>query len=186
MQITIEPATAFFRIMQTKEAIRYVLHSARYVTDAYLADLEDHELLVRPTPGAHHIAWQLGHLLLSEVMMLNSVEPGSGILFPAGFEQLHTAPKDSADPGGKIAQDIGLGAYYTKAQYLGLRSQLRQKTLELLDAISVDQLGAPGPDKMRAYAPTNGAVLLAIGTHEMMHSGQWAVVRRMLNKPVVV
>ncbi len=56
----------------------------------------------------------------------------------------------------------------------------------MISSISQDDLSLPGPEKMRAYAPTKGAVLLAIGTHELMHVGQWAVLRRMLGKPVVI
>lgn len=172
--------------MQTKDAILYVLQSARYVTNTYLADMEDCELLVRPTPEAHHIAWQLGHLLLSEAMMLNAVKPGSASAFPSGFEELHSVQRGGYDTQGAEASCAALGTFYTKAHYLELRRQLREKTLEVLETISAEQLAAAGPEKMRAYAPTNGAVLLAIGTHEIMHSGQWAVVRRLLNKPVVI
>jgi hypothetical protein len=172
--------------MNTKDAILYVLNTARYVTNAYLSDLSDQELLIRPTPGAHHIAWQIGHLLLSEAMMVNAVTPGSAISFPAGFEVLHAAPKGPAEPAAAYADSAVPGAFYTKDRYVDLRTRLRAKTLELIDSIPLNELDAPGPEKMRAYAPTKGAVLLAIGTHEMMHSGQWAVVRRYLNKPVVV
>lgn len=158
--------------MYTRDAILYVLNSARYVTSAYLGDLSDQDILVRPAPKAHHIAWQLGHLLLSEAMMANGVQAGTGITFPAGFEGGHSSE--------------GEGPYLTKAQYIDLRNAQRERTLMLVREISDHELSLPGPEKMRGYAPTKGAVLLAIGTHEMMHSGQMAVVRRLLEKPVVV
>lgn len=158
--------------MQTKDAILYVLNSARYVTNTYLSDLSDHDILVRPAPNAHHIAWQLGHLLLSEAVMVNGVRAGTGITFPAGFEVCHSAEER--------------GVYLSKAQYIELRDSQREKTIALVQAVSDAELAMPGPEKMRGYAPTKGAVLLAIGTHEMMHSGQMAVVRRLLEKPVVV
>jgi len=158
--------------MHTRDAILYVLNSARYVTSAYLGDLSDQDILVRPAPKAHHIAWQLGHLLLAEAMMANAVQVGTGITFPAGFEVGHSSEGD--------------GPYLTKAEYVDLRNAQRERTLIVIKEISDHELSLPGPEKMRAYAPTKGTVLLAIGTHEMMHSGQMAVVRRLLEKPVVV
>jgi hypothetical protein len=158
--------------MQSKDAILYVLNSARYVTSAYLGDLSDEDIVVRPAPNAHHIAWQLGHLLLSEAIMANGVRAGTGITFPVGFESHHSTD--------------GEGPYLTKAQYIDLRNAQRERTLALVKDIPDQELASPGPEKMRGYAPTKGAVLLAIGTHEMMHSGQMAVVRRLLEKPVVV
>jgi hypothetical protein len=158
--------------MHTRDAILYVLHSARHVTDAYLSDLNDQDIVVRPAPNAHNIAWQLGHLLLSEAMMARSVQTGMGITFPADFEVSHSA--------------AGEGPYLSKAQYIELRTAQRERTLMLVRDISDSELALPGPEKMRSYAPTKGTVLLAIGTHEMMHAGQMAVVRRLLSKPVVI
>jgi hypothetical protein len=164
--------------MQSKDAILYVLQTARYVTSTYLTDLSDDELLVRPVPHSHHIAWQLGHLLLSEAMMASGVRAGAGIALPAGFLERHSA-------GHEYAESCAT-PFLSKAQYLALRTQQREKTIELVQSIAEAELSEPGPEKMRSYAPTKGAVLLAIGTHEMMHAGQWAVVRRLLEKPVVV
>ena len=165
--------------MHTKEAILYVLHSARYVTDRYLSDLSDEDLLVRPVPQGHTMAWQLGHLILSEAMMASAAKAGAAIALPAGFEARHSTAVgyDESDSGA---------AFCSKEEYVRLRTQQRERTLSVVEALSNDELSLPGPEKMRAYAPTKGAVLLAIGTHEMMHSGQFAVIRRVLNKSVVI
>ena len=52
--------------MNAREAIKLNLNSSNMICQGYLADLTDADLLVRPVPGANHIAWQLGHLLISE------------------------------------------------------------------------------------------------------------------------
>lgn len=164
--------------MQTKDAIVYVLNSARFITDAYLSDLNDTDILVRPAQNAHNIAWQLGHLLLSEAMMANSVKAGTSVAFPLGFEEQHGK--------GVSYQSESPNKFLSLAQYKELRIKQRQRVLDLIASVSEEDLALPGPDKMRGYAPTKGAVLLAIGTHELMHSGQWAVTRRVLGKEVVV
>jgi hypothetical protein len=125
-------------------------------------------------------------------MMAGGVRDGSGILLPTKFIENHGKQQaDELHNGSSPEQTHSAAASssvfpYTKSQYLELRSRQRERTLELVESITDVELAAPGPEKMRSYAPTNGAALLAIGTHELMHSGQWAVVRRMLGKPIVV
>ncbi len=52
--------------MHAKDALKTALLSTQNITAMYLADLSDEDILVRPVPGANHIAWQLGHLIHSE------------------------------------------------------------------------------------------------------------------------
>ena len=41
-------------------------------------------------------------------------------------------------------------------------------------------LDAPSPESFREYFPTVGQMFTLIGTHPMMHAGQFVVVRRQL------
>jgi hypothetical protein len=50
-----------------------------------LADFSDAEILMRPVPGANNVAWQLGHLVAAETMMLSAMKPGAAPELPAGF-----------------------------------------------------------------------------------------------------
>ena len=43
----------------------------------------------------------------------------------------------------------------------------------------------PGPESMREYAPTIGAVLMLLATHWLMHAGQFVPIRRKLGKPPI-
>jgi hypothetical protein len=63
---------------------------------------------------------------------------------------------------------------------------VRRATLNLLQALSEEEIFAPGPEFTRGYAPTVSAVFNAIGAHELMHAGQIAVIRRKLQKVVVI
>jgi len=163
--------------MKTHEAIISNLHSARYVITRYLEDLHSEDLLVRPHPDAHHVAWQLGHLVLSECQMVRAVRPGSGYDLPVDFIAKH----DKAN-----AAKSQLADFCAKDHYLSLMEAVRAATLKALGEIPQEQLSNPGPESMRGYAPKVGSVFLAIANHEMMHSGQIAVVRRVLGKPVVI
>lgn len=163
--------------MNTHDAIRALLATSHLVLTRYLSDLADEDLLVRPVPGANHIAWQLGHLITSEYMMIEGIKPGSSPVLPDEFI--------AASRRDMIAVDEAK-SFFPKATYLSLYDAQRAATLAVLPSFSPSDLDAPGPEKMRAYAATVGDVFLTCGTHELMHAGQFAVVRRKLGKPITM
>ncbi len=163
--------------MRAHDVIVQILDTARFVTTTYLSDLSDEELLVRPVPGAHHVAWQLGHLLNSECSMIEGVRPGAAPQLPPGFAEHHSK---------EAANDDVPEHFLSKGEYITLMERVREATRGLLTQFSEEQLDVPGPEAMRSYAPTIGSVFLMIGSHEIMHSGQIAVLRRKLGKAVVI
>ena len=76
--------------MDTKQAIAFNLSSSEYLVNGYLADLQSSDLLVRPTPGANHIAWQLGHLIASERYLVERRAPGTMDALGTGYDVLKT------------------------------------------------------------------------------------------------
>ena len=56
--------------MDIREVIAEGLKTSRLVLFRYIDDFSDADLYVRPVPKAHTTAWQLGHLVLSERMMM--------------------------------------------------------------------------------------------------------------------
>ncbi len=159
--------------MNAREVIRDAINTANMISTSYLGDLTDADLLVRPVPGANHIAWQLGHLIVSEHGMIEAVRPGSMPALPADFAEKYT--KDTA------ALDTP-GAFHSKADYLRLLGDQRAATLRVLGALTDADLDQPGPEMMREYAPRVSDVFLMQSTHWMMHAGQWAIVRRKLGR----
>jgi hypothetical protein len=61
--------------------------------------------------------------------------------------------------------------------------EIKTASLAAVDATPDKALDEPGPEAMRDYAPTTGAVLLALGNHWLMHAGQLVPIRRKLGKP---
>ena len=159
--------------MDAKEAIRMSIKHADIIVDGYLEDLSDADLLVRPVPGANHIAWQLGHLIQSEHDMLEMVAPGSMPELPEGFKQKHTSDTAGSDDPK---------AFLKKDEYQRLRRQQRAGTLAALETMSTDSLTKPGPEPMRDYFPTVADIVGGQSSHWLMHAGQWAVVRRKLGR----
>ncbi len=163
--------------MRAHDVIFQMLDTARFVTMTYLSDLSDAELLVRPVPNSHHVAWQLGHLLHSEWMMLEGVRAGVAPQLPDRFAEYHSK---------NAATDDDPEHFLSKDGYLHLMAGVREATRGVLVQLSEDELDAPGPEAMRSYAPKIGSVFLMIGSHEIMHAGQIAVLRRKLCKEVLI
>jgi hypothetical protein len=161
--------------MNGKDAIKAALQSAQHLLNWYVSDLSDADLLVRPVPGANHIAWQLGHLISAESHLLAEHLPGvSYPALPAGFHEKHTKETAGADKG-----------FLTKAEYLGLYNKAREATIAAVEKLSDADLDRPMTGNMAKFAPTLGAMLLLTSNHTLMHAGQFTPVRRKLGKPVL-
>lgn len=158
-------------------AAKNILHQSiemgHMVTRAYVDDLTDAELFVRSVPGSNHIAWQLGHMIGSVRGMLTGLGRQAPAL-PEGFQAAHTKATSSSDDPTKFPK---------KAEYVSLLDQMKAASLAAVDATPEGDLDKPGPEAMREYAPTVGSVLLLLGTHCLMHAGQFVPIRRKLGKP---
>jgi hypothetical protein len=160
--------------MNAKQAIQTALQGSQHIVTMFIGDLSDADLLVRPVPSANHIAWQLGHLIVSE-QGLGKALPGVAYPeLPAGFDTQHN--------GKNAASDSGFG---TKSDYLNFFGKTREATLAALNKLSEADLDKPNTGPVAQFAPTLGALFLLVGNHGLMHAGQFSVVRRKLGKPVL-
>jgi hypothetical protein len=163
------------RNMNVKDVLRGGIDRSKMVTELLLADLTDAELLQRPVPEANHVAWQLGHLVMSFNYFGEAVQPGSMPKLPAGFaEQYSRETAGTDDPS----------AFLAKSEYLRLWDEQRQAFLRLLDGLPESRLESDAPAEMLSFAAKIIDVLAMPATHELMHVGQFTVVRRKLGKPV--
>ena len=158
--------------MSLKDHLRWQIEQCHWITTAYLQDLTNANLLVRPVPGMNHAAWQLGHLVSGSKMMLGELgQPGPAL--PAGFEEGHTKETAGCDDPAKFA---------TKAVYLDLAAKIKEASLAAVGATPESKLDDPGPERLREYAPTMAAALTMLGMHWLMHAGQFVALRRRLGK----
>lgn len=162
--------------MDAHKVILDGMQMSHSVLKGFLEDFTDAELLIRPVPGANHVAWQLGHLISSEFQMMEALRPGVSPALPAGFAERHSKENSTSDDASK---------FYTKSEYMRVYDAQREASMKVLSSVKAEELDAPGPESMRAYAPTVGAILSLQGAHQMMHAGQFTVLRRKLGKPVV-
>ena len=162
--------------MNGKDAIQKALASTQHMLTWYLSDLSDADLLVRPVPNANHIAWQLGHLIASEADMVRPHLNADFPDLPPGFKEQHGKETAAVDPPK---------GFKTKQEYLDLYNKGRGATLAAVAKLRDADLDKPMSGPMAEWAPTLGALLLLLGNHDLMHAGQFTVVRRKLNKPVL-
>lgn len=162
--------------MNAKEAVKTALTDTQKMLAMYVSDLSDADLLVRPVPGANHIAWQLGHLVGAEGYLGGQIPGAAYPELPAGFAEQHGKATAAAEPPQ---------GFRTKKEYLELFNRMREATLANLAKMSDADLDAKITGSMAPYAPTAGAMFLLVSNHVLMHAGQFTVVRRKLGKPVL-
>jgi hypothetical protein len=163
--------------MNTKDAIRSSANLSSMVLKTYISDLGDADLMRRPGKGCNHLAWQLGHLIASEVQLLEAVAPGKSIRLPAGFAEAHTKDNSNNDDPA---------AFQRKDTYVELFDKVRAASQSALDACSDADFDKPSPESLRSFCPTMGDIFVLIASHPLMHAGQFVIVRRQLGKPVLM
>ncbi len=162
--------------MTGKQALKAALTSTQVVFNMYFGDLADVDLTVRPVPNANNIAWQLGHLITSEVELMK-VLPGAS--YPQVPLALQDYTKETAATGPK-------GGYLTKAQYLDAFAKVRAASIANVERCSDADFDKPNTGPLAQFAPTLGDVVILVANHTLMHGGQFTVVRRALGKPIVM
>ncbi len=161
--------------MTAKDVILRTYGTGETITKSYLAELTAADLLVRPVPGQNHIAWQLGHLILSEHKFVEGIKPGAS---PQAASRLRGGARPRQDERRRpfeIPRARGLPR---------LIEAQREATKAVLNELDEPALDEPGPERMRQMAPTVGAGFALMGNHMLMHLGQFVAVRRKLGKPI--
>lgn len=157
--------------MTPQQAIQIAIDAGQMIALGYLEDLTDQELFHRPAPGANHINWQLGHLIVAEHQMINQARPGSMPPLPDGFAERYAKENAGSDDPSQ---------FLTKEQLLSVFREQRAATLRALSTVTDEELDRPSGVP---YAPTVAALFSMQGTHWVMHAGQWAVIRRQCGRP---
>ncbi|VTR97430.1 DinB family protein [Tuwongella immobilis] len=160
--------------MPTRDLVKLALDNADLIQRLTLSDLSDADFRIRTVAGANHLAWQIGHLIVSESDLHACVPGANPYPLPEGFAERHR--KETA--GNDNPTD-----FLTKDEYLALWANVRNAVRETLQAQTDEQLLLPNTSKSAGFAPLIGSIFLLISNHAMMHMGQASVLRRKLGKP---
>jgi DinB superfamily len=160
--------------MNAHDIIRYDVSTADMICMGLVSDLSDADLMRRPAPGCNHINWQLGHLITSDHEMLGELFPNRLPPLPSGFAARYDRDRVGSDDPGQFSG---------KDELLKVYREQRAAALGILEGLTAEDLAKPAPEKMRSYAPTVGCAFALLGSHWLMHCGQWSVVRRQMGLP---
>lgn len=163
--------------MTATEMIGQMLESSRWMLAEMLKDMEGKALLFRPAAGrGNHALWLLGHVAFGEAQMAAwggakiDVPPVGD---PAKFAMGSTPVADAA-------------AYPSKQQLLDYAAAVRKQVLAGLAKIEPADLAKPCAGQAPEFFKSRGQCWQIIVSHEMMHVGQLAVVRKELSLPPVL
>lgn len=163
--------------MNAIELLTGALKGSEGVALGFISDLTDADLLVRPVPGANHIAWQIGHLILAERYLMGEQLPQvSYPPLPAGFEARH---------GKEAASSTETTGWLSKSEYERLFRETRAATVAAVSKLTEADLNQDTKGRMAVKAPKLGNLIQLLSNHDIMHSGQFSVVRRKQGKPVL-
>jgi len=163
--------------MNAIDVLRSTYSTSLMILKTYVGDLSDTELMKRPHQDCNHLAWQLGHLIASECMLVDQLSPGSAIKLPEGFADQH---------GKEATADNDASHFLSKDEYLALFDKVQDATFAALSNVAEAELDEPGPEMFQPMFATKGAVWILVATHTMMHAGQLVPVRRACGKGVVI
>lgn len=162
--------------MDAKAAIRSNFNLSDMVFKSYISDLSDAELMKRPVEGCNHVAYQVGHVIASEVQLLAGIT-GTTTPLPDGFADQYAKENASSDDAA---------SFLSGKEYVEIYDSVRAASVAALAALPESELDADSPENLRSFAPTKGDVFNLIASHPMMHAGQFVAVRRQTGKPIVM
>jgi hypothetical protein len=156
--------------MKATDVIRTSLKTARFVAEGLLADMADAPLTRTYPETGNHPYWLLGHIVVSEAMLLDRYILGR----PNRFEAWQSTFALGTTPPGEMN-----GGPTFKA-LLSALEQIRAASLEYLDTLSDADLDKPcrQPDGPGPKFDTIGQCLSAMTIHMSFHAGQVADARR--------
>lgn len=160
--------------MNATEAIKAASVVPGFLWKAYIEDLTDEEMLVRPVEGANHIKWQMGHVITSQKGLVDAVCPGKMPELPEGFAEKYS--KETAGSDDPASFD-------SKADLIRLAEESNAAAMKILEGLSDEDLEKPMPEHFQRFGPTVAHLFTMLPAHWTMHAGQWAVIRRKLGKP---
>lgn len=129
-----------------------------------------------PVPGGNHALWTLGHLAWTDEFFLVELS-GEPAELPDGWA-------GKFGTGSTPVTDAK--AYPSYKEVRQIASDVRDRIAQWYEGSLIEEMSAPPPDGLKDLAKDIGQVMFVIATHEAMHSGQLAVVRKALKLPPLV
>lgn len=151
------------------------LTKARGWTCSLIADIDENQWFEMPAPGVGHVAWQLGHLAVSQIALVHN-------------RCLGKPPETCMDPAlrdtfGKGSTPIADASKYPAIPEIkALFDKTQNEVLEIIRSMSDADLDAPAGTEPHPLFDTKAGALGTAAMHETFHAGQIAMSRRIWGK----
>ncbi|MEE2640612.1 MAG: DinB family protein [Planctomycetota bacterium] len=149
---------------------------ARGYTLSLLEDLEEPDWFRQPAGGVTHIAWQVGHIAMSQYGLALFRQRGRAEvdldLMPSSFRKKYsrgTVP--NPDPAANPAP----------GEIRSILDRVYEQVMKELPTFDPEHLNRQVDPPHAAYATHYGALLFAVD-HEMLHAGQIGLIKRLIGK----
>ena len=161
--------------MNTIDLLIDRLQTARKWTRDLLADIEDACWFDPPAPGVGHVAWQVGHLAASQVVLVH-VRCFNRVY----TEQVSASFRDTFGRGSKPVADRS--AYPPLADIRATFDRIHRESIDLISGINPAELGESAFGEPHLMFKTKGEAIVMAAMHESFHAGQIALIRRLAGK----
>ena len=163
-------------VSERLEIAKKQIQSARAYTLIMLEGLTEPDWFAMPQSAPTHIAWQVGHLAMAQY----------GLTL---FRQRGRAEVDTKLMSGKFRKKFMKGtlpepqsdAMPSSSEILEVLHRVNDQMLLEIDTFDGPGLDEPAEMPYAGY-PTKYGALLFMPHHEMLHSGQIGLIRRLLGK----
>ncbi|HKQ48856.1 MAG TPA: DinB family protein [Phycisphaerae bacterium] len=161
--------------MSTLDLLIERLQTARKWTCNLLADFEEARWFDPPAPGVGHVAWQVGHLAASQVVLVHV----------RCFDRTYTDHLSAAfrDQFGRGSTPVANPAAYPAISDIRAAfDRIHQEAVELISGMSPDELDSPTTGEPHPMFNTRAEAIGMAAMHESFHAGQIALIRRLAGK----
>lgn len=151
------------------------LQTGRMWTNSLLADIEESRWFEMPHPGVGHVAWQVGHLAASQIVLIHVRCFGMAYTDVAPDSIRTTFARGSTPVADK-------SKYPSIAEIRALFDRVQNDVIHRVSGMSeseLDEQAGAEPHPMLKYKA--GAIAMA-AMHETFHAGQIAMIRRIFGK----
>ena len=161
--------------MTTLDILIDRLQASRRWTGNLLADIEETRWFDPPAPGAGHVAWQVGHLAASQVVLVHT-----RCFDKVYTDHLSATFRDTFGRGSKPVADPK--AYPPIAEIRAEFERIHRESIALIAAMDPRELDAPTSGDPHPMFTTKGTAIGMAALHETFHAGQIALIRRLAGK----
>lgn len=161
--------------MKTKDFIKAGLDASKNLTFALIDDMKDAPLTQPTSKGGNHPLWILGHIAYSEANIVSHIIGGEENPL-IGWKEMFGSSREPVTEADK---------YLPWDEVRQKFDEVRANTLNVLEGLSDDDLDQPTkncPPGREQMMGTVGACFLVLALHPVMHRGQVADSRRMLDR----